>query len=153
LLSENLKRAFLKLYVNYCFNSIKKKDPRAFEVVKRGVKKKIILCLLRHGNEWMSISEIAREIKVSKATVQDHLEVMLREGVLEDMRIMNRRLFKIKDEVFSPFPPLLDIALVLSSLVFFSLYVFYEREILLGLALGTIFSLILTKVLEKVELA
>jgi len=150
---ENLKKTLLRFYVSYCFDSIRKKDPRAFEVVKRGVKKQIIMCLLRHGNEWMSISEIAREIKVSKATVQDHLEVMLREGILEDMRIMNRRLFKIREEVFSSFPPLLEVSLVMLSATVFLLYIFYRRELLLGITLGIISAFVLMKLFEKIELA
>jgi len=153
LLLVELKRTILRLYVDYCFSSIKRRDPRAFEIVRRGVKRKITMCLLRNGNDWMSISEIAREIGVSKATVQDHLEVMLREGILEDMRIMNRRLFKIREEVFSPFPPLSELALALLSASFLVLYVVFRKEILLGVFLGMVFSIILIRFFDKLEAA
>jgi hypothetical protein len=73
-------------------------------LLKNPIRRKVVLCYLRNQNTWSSISSLAANIGESKATVQDHLETM-KEKMLIERWFMNRRLFRLKPEIYPELAP------------------------------------------------
>ena len=73
-------------------------------LLKNPIRRKVVLHYLRNQNTWSSISSLAANIGESKATVQDHLETM-KEKMLIERWFMNRRLFRLKPEIYPEIAP------------------------------------------------
>jgi len=117
------------------------KDENLALMLRNPVRRKIVLHYLKNGNSWSSISSLASSIRESKATVQDHLEVM--KGVLMAERwFMNRRLFRIRPELFPAMAP--DALIVAGITIVLGLsvvYVLRPDDIVAGMLAGVVLML------------
>jgi hypothetical protein len=118
-------------------------------LLKNPIRRKVVLHYLRNENTWSSISSLAASIGESKATVQDHLEAMKTEMLVE-RRFMNRRLFRLKPEIYPELTPnpfvtagvLAAVALALGCVV-------RPSQVLAGMLAGVSLTLTLYILLES----
>lgn len=120
-------------------------------LLKNPIRRKIALHYLRNNNNWSSISSLASDIKESKATVQDHLETM-KEELLVERWFMNRRLFRMKPELYPELTPdpflFFGFAFVVLLLVG---YLLKPSETIAGMLAGILLTFIAYVIIESKE--
>jgi len=117
-------------------------------LLKNPIRRKVVLHFQRNQNTWSSISSLAANIGESKATVQDHLETM-KGSMLVVRWFMNRRLFRLKPEVYPELTPdPFVVGGVLAALALAAGYAVRPSDVIAGMLAGVSLMLTLYIVLE-----